>query len=145
MDDTNAKPEADLRLVAADVVSNYVSNNTLPAAEVPDLIRKIHAALSELGSGTTVEAPRAQTPAVTVRRSVQPDGISCLECGRKLKTLKRHLQADHGLSPSDYRVKWSLPGDYPMVAPSYAAERSAMAKKIGLGRKPGARRRRKSA
>jgi len=143
MEDTNRKYETDLRFATVDLVSAYISNNTLPAADLPDLVRKVHDALTALGSSSPAGKQSPATPAVSVRRSIQPDQITCLECGRGLKMLKRHLRADHDMTPADYRAKWRLSSDYPMVAPNYAAARSAMAKKIGLGQKPGARRRRK--
>ena len=119
--------------MTTEIVSAYVSNNTVDAASLPRLIESVHGALtSQQGAG--VAAAVTQEPAVAVKKSVGADRIVCLECGRKLKTLKRHLRADHDLSPAEYRSKWSLPADYPMVAPNYSKARSAFAKQIGLGR-----------
>ena len=131
-------PEQDDHLetvsIAADIVAAYVSNNPLPVGELPKLIGDIHAALK--GIGTPAVAPVVvQEPAVSVRKSVTPDFIICLEDGKKFKSLKRHIGVHFNLSPDQYRQKWNLPADYPMVAPNYAASRSALAKSIGLGRK----------
>jgi predicted transcriptional regulator len=119
--------------IAADIVTAYVSNNPLPVGELPKLIGDIHAALK--GIGTPVAEPVVkQEPAVPIKKSVTPDFIICLEDGKKFKSLRRHLQL-FDLTPDQYRQKWNLPADYPMVAPTYAATRSALAKSIGLGRK----------
>jgi predicted transcriptional regulator len=121
--------------MTADIVSAYVGNNSVSTTDLPNLIQQVHAALKGVSSGV-VEAPAsAQVPAVSIKKSIQPDHIACLEDGRKFKSLKRHLQAKYGMSPADYRAKWRLPRDYPMVAPEYAAARSAMAISIGLGQK----------
>ncbi len=126
--------DVSLELVSK-IVTAYVSNHTIPTSELPGLIRSVHDALPH-----TEKTPvQFRKPAVPIRRSVQPNYIVCLEDGKKLKTLKRHLGTVHGLSPQEYREKWRLPHDYPMVAPKYAERRSALAKKIGLGRKPGER------
>lgn len=116
----------------ADIVAAFVGNNTVPTAELSALIASVHAILSNLGAPQP-EAVVELVPAVPVRKSVTPDYIVCLEDGRKLKSLKRHLLAAFGLTPEAYREKWGLPKDYPMVAPNYAAARSEMAKRIGLG------------
>lgn len=116
----------------ADIVAAFVGNNTVPTAELPALIASVHASLSTLGAPQS-EAVLELVPAVPVRKSITPDYIICLEDGRKLKSLKRHLLAAFGLTPEAYREKWGLPKDYPMVAPNYAAARSEMAKRIGLG------------
>ena len=121
--------------LTADIVSAYVGNNPLPASGLPDLIASVSASVRKLGSAAPVESP-ALNPAVNPKRSVFPDHIVCLEDGKKFKSLKRHLMTDHGLSPEEYRGKWGLPSDYPMVAPNYSATRSALAKSSGLGRKP---------
>jgi predicted transcriptional regulator len=124
--------------LAADIVSAYVSNNPVPAATLPDFIQTVHASLAALGRGAAAPEPAAETkaPAVPVRKSITREYIVCLEDGKKFKSLKRHLQAAYGMTPADYRAKWGLPPDYPMVAPAYTAARSAMAKEMGLGRKP---------
>ena len=121
--------------LTAHIVSAYVEKNPLPAAGLPDLIASISASISGLGQQPAVaEVPLS--PAVNPKRSVFPDHIVCLEDGKKFKSLKRHIATHHGLSPDEYRAKWGLPADYPMVAPSYSAARSALAKTMGLGRKP---------
>jgi len=122
--------------LTADLVSAYVSNNPVPVAELPALIGQVHASLHALTSGAPAEQQEPQKPAVTIKKSVTPDYIVCLDDGKKFKSLKRHLMTRYGLSPDEYRAKWNLPADYPMVAPNYAAARSALAKKMGLGRKP---------
>jgi predicted transcriptional regulator len=119
--------------MAADIVSAYVGNNTVSVNELPNLIKNIHDTLKGISKGVTAEAVAPQTPAVPVRRSITPEFLICLEDGRKFKSLKRHLQTKYGMSPEDYRAKWGLPKDYPMVAPNYAASRSALAKQMGLG------------
>jgi predicted transcriptional regulator len=122
--------------LAADIVSAHVSNNSVAISDVPLLIRNVHSAL--VGLSEPVSAPVVkQEPAVTVRASIKPDYIVCLEDGKKLKMLKRHLMTHYQMTPDDYRAKWNLPADYPMVAPNYAEQRRTLAKKIGLGRKPG--------
>jgi predicted transcriptional regulator len=133
--------ENDVLALSADIVAAYVGQNTISAAAIPDIIRSVHQALASLGKGSGEPPPPAekQKPAVPVSRSVQHDFIVCLEDGKKLKMLKRYLRSRFDLSPEDYRRKWGLPPDYPMVAPAYAARRSDFAKKIGLGR--GVRRR----
>ena len=122
--------------LTAQIVSAHIANNKLGADALPALIQSVYQSLVTAGE---VEAPPVtQAPAVPWKKSVFPDFIVCLEDGKKLKMLKRHLKTSYGMSPDDYRTKWGLPRDYPMVAPSYAARRSTLAKKIGLGRKPGA-------
>ena len=130
------KEHGDVLRMAVDIVAAYVSNNTVPAAQVPEVINTVYGSLSSLDGGAQA-TPEPAKPAVSVRRSVTPDYIVCLEDGKKLKMLKRHLRAAYDMSPEEYRAKWGLPADYPMVAPNYAAQRSAFAKKIGLGRKKG--------
>jgi len=131
--------EAELLASSAEIVAAYVSRNTVGAAALPDLIRTVHGSLSGL-SGARATAPREkQKPAVPISRSVQRDYIVCLEDGARLKMLKRYLRSRFDLSPEDYRRKWGLPPDYPMVAPAYAERRSDFARKIGLGK--GVRRR----
>ena len=122
-----------------DIVVSYVSNNSVSVADVASLIRNIHATLATLGGGSA-PAEEKPEPAVSVRASVKRDYIVCLEDGKKMKTLKRHLMADHGMTPDEYRARWGLPSDYPMVAAEYAEKRRDLAKKIGLGRKPGQKR-----
>ncbi len=115
------------------IVSAYVSNNSVPSSELPDLITTVHEALRNPDQG----ASSALEPAVPIKRSIRPDYVICLEDGKKLKMLKRHLRTSYNMSPDEYRQKWGLSSDYPMVAPKYAARRSELAKIIGLGRKPG--------
>jgi predicted transcriptional regulator len=121
------------------IVVSHVANNTVVAGDLPKLIQQVFDALSNISSG--VASPARPRPAVPVKRSVTPDYIVCLEDGKKLKMLKRHLMTSYGLTPDEYRERWGLAADYPMVAPNYAAQRSALAKKIGLGTKPRKRRR----
>lgn len=121
--------------LTADIVSAYVGNNPLPASGLPELIASVSASVRKLAGAAVTESP-SLVPAVNPKKSVFPDYIVCLEDGKKFKSLKRHLRTDYGLSPDDYRAKWGLPPDYPMVAPSYSATRSALAKSTGLGRKP---------
>ena len=121
--------------LTAEIVSAYVSNNPVPAAELPAFIASVHSALVTLGTPSAPEPEKAQKPAVNPKKSVFPDYIISLEDGKHYKSLKRHLMANFGLTPEEYRIKWGLPSDYPMVAPSYAAARSALAKQMGLGRK----------
>ncbi len=118
-----------------EIVTAYLSKNTLPPDEVPALIRSVHATLGGIAGAEPV-ARENREPAVSVKKSVKPDYIVCLEDGKKLKMLKRYLRARYNMSPDEYRAKWGLPADYPMTAPNYAAKRSEFAKKFGLG-KPG--------
>jgi predicted transcriptional regulator len=122
--------------LTSDIVAAHVGNNDVAAADVPALITNVYAALAGLGEAPVVEDAKPQ-PAVSVRSSVKPDYIVCLEDGKKLKMLKRYLRTNYNMSPEEYRARWGLPADYPMVAPSYAEKRRDLAKKIGLGRKPG--------
>lgn len=129
----------ELIALTASIVSAYVTRNNVPTAELPRVIASVHTALAGL-EGTPAAVPAEPlVPAVPIRKSVTPDAIICLEDGRAFKTLKRHLSTRYGMTPDQYRAKWNLPPDYPMVAPSYAEARSAMAKSIGLGRKAGTR------
>ncbi len=134
---TAADSASTLLELTADVVAAYVSNNPVPAGELPNLISEIHSALGRIG---TVAAAPAVTekpkPAVNPKKSVFDDYIVCLEDGKKFKSLKRHLMSHFGMTPEAYREKWGLDANYPMVAPNYAAARSKLAKKMGLGRKP---------
>ncbi len=125
--------EIELLRLAADIVAAHLRHNSVPADAVPDVIRSVYAALRDAGSAEQTVVP--QEPALPIKRSVFPDYIVCLEDGKKLKMLKRHLQASYGMPPDEYRAKWRLPPSYPMVAPSYAARRSNLAKEIGLGRR----------
>ncbi len=125
---------ADLLALTADIVAAHVGNNTVSVTDVPTLIAGTFAALAGVG-GTAVPAEPMREPAVPVKNSVRPDHIVCLEDGKKLKMLKRHLMTRYNMTPEAYRAKWSLPADYPMVAPDYAAERRTLALKIGLGTK----------
>lgn len=119
--------------LAADIVSAYVSHNTIPASEVPALIRDVHGALTRINAAPAAPAAEAPRPAVNARKSVHDDFIICLEDGKKFKSLKRHLRTQYNMTPEQYREKWGLPPDYPMVAPNYAKARSALAKEMGLG------------
>ncbi|WP_297511938.1 MucR family transcriptional regulator [uncultured Caulobacter sp.] len=133
--DTTENNDVDILGLSAEIVAAYVGQNTVAQTAIPELIRTVHEALSALSNG--VEAPRPAEkakPAVPVGRSVQHDYIICLEDGKKLKMLKRYLRSHYDMSPEEYRRKWGLPPEYPMVAPAYAARRSDFAKKIGLGK-----------
>lgn len=120
--------------MTADIVSSHVANNTVAVSDLPNLIENIYSTLAKLG-GVVEPAKPKQEPAVSVRASIKPDYIICLEDGKKLKMLKRHLMTHYNMTPDEYRAKWNLPADYPMVAPNYALQRQALAKKIGLGTK----------
>jgi predicted transcriptional regulator len=120
----------------ADIVSVHVSNNSVSANDLPDLIQAVYASLAALGQAPE-PIDEKLTPAVSVRASIKPDAVTCLDCGAKMKMLKRHLGTEHGMTPAEYRARWNLPADYPMVAPDYAAKRKELAVRIGLGRKPG--------
>ena len=122
--------------LTSDIVAAHVSNNDVAVGALPGLITTVYAALANLGEAPAVEEAKPQ-PAVAVRSSVKPDYIVCLEDGKKLKMLKRYLRTNYNMSPEEYRARWGLPADYPMVAPNYAEKRRDLAKKIGLGRKPG--------
>jgi predicted transcriptional regulator len=122
--------------LAAEIVSAYVSNNSVPASELPNLIGEIHGALTRVVAGTVIipEPPAEPAkPAVSVKKSITNEYLICLEDGKKFKSLKRHLRTQYNLSPEQYRDRWNLPSDYPMVAPNYAAARSRLAKEMGLG------------
>lgn len=126
-------PNNDMLGLAADIVTAYVSNNSVTSEELPDVIKTVFTTLNLLGGGRG--AAGALKPAVPIKKSYSADYIICLEDGKKLKMLKRYLRSHFKMSPEEYRAKWNLPADYPMVAPSYAAKRSAFAKEIGLGKK----------
>ena len=128
--------------MTTDIVSAYVANNSINAADLPGLIQNVHRALAQVNTGEDTTPPVPQEPAVSVRKSITPDYLICLEDGRKFKSLKRHLRTKYNMSPEEYRAKWGLPKDYPMVAPNYAKARSDLAKQMGLGqggRKPARR------
>jgi predicted transcriptional regulator len=129
--------EDQLLRMTTDVVAAYVSNNTLPTGQLADIIASVYSSLRALDHSPTDGRGEALRPAVPVRKSITPDYLICLEDGKKLKMLKRHLRSTYGLTPDAYRAKWGLPADYPMVAPNYAQQRSAFAKQIGLGRSGG--------
>jgi predicted transcriptional regulator len=127
-----------LLALTAEIVSSHVANNSVVQSDMPDLIQSVFGKLSELATGedaTLIEL----SPAVPIKKSITDDYIVCLEDGKKLKMLKRHLMTAYGMTPEDYRAKWGLKPDYPMVAPNYALKRQELAKKIGLGRKPGSK------
>ena len=119
--------------LTAEIVSAYVSNNPVPAGDMPGLINQVHGALQRISGGHSEVQPEPLKPAVSVKKSITPDYIICLEDGKKFKSLKRHLRTQYNLTPEQYREKWGLPPDYPMVAPNYAAARSQLAKQMGLG------------
>jgi len=121
--------------LTAEIVSAYVSNNSLPSSELPSLIASVQASLEFVANPAKLEPQQALVPAVSIKKSVQPDFIVCLEDGKKFRSLKRHLRTAYDMSPDQYRSKWSLPHDYPLVAPSYAKARSELAKAMGLGQK----------
>ena len=136
MEEQQARPsKLDMIVLSADIASSFVSKNKLPPADISVLIRDIHAALSSLGEGKSDTKPENLVPAVPIKNSVKPDYIVCLEDGKKFKSLKRHLRTSFDMTPDEYRAKWGLPADYPMVAPNYAALRSQFAKDNGLGRR----------
>jgi predicted transcriptional regulator len=137
MSETAGKSFIDL---TAEIVSAYVSNNTTPASEIPALIAQVHAALTRVSSGRAETPAEPAKPAVSVKKSMTADYLICLEDGKRFKSLKRHLRTQYNMTPEQYRDKWQLPADYPMVAPNYAVARSQLAKNMGLGQQ---RRRRK--
>jgi predicted transcriptional regulator len=128
---TSSKTASEIAL-SAEIVAAYVSFNSVPTGDLADLIHAVHSALAKLGAVPAVVEPPPLVPAVSIRKSITPDHLICLDDGRKFKSMKKHI-ASLGMTPDQYRLKWSLPKDYPMVAPNYAARRSEMAKKIGLG------------
>ncbi len=132
--ESHALKSDDILRLATEIVAAYVSNNPIPVSDVPAMIKSVHNTLGGLGNGLQGDTPSAQKPAIPIKRSVNPDYIVCLEDGKKLKMLKRYLRSNYSMTPEEYRAKWGLPADYPMVAPNYAAQRSEFAKKIGLGR-----------
>lgn len=135
MHDESARLDASAGTImefASDIVSAYVSNNSIQSGELPSLIKDVHATLASLANGDF--STEAKKPAVPIKKSITDDFLICLEDGKKFKSLKRHLRSKYGLSPEEYREKWGLPFDYPMVAPSYARKRSELAKEMGLGK-----------
>lgn len=142
MSEINNDMNETLITLTSDIVAAHVSNNSVAVEDLPSLISNVYGALSGLGQAAPVVEERPE-PAVSVRASVKPDYIVCLEDGKKLKMLKRHLMTHYNMTPEQYRQRWNLPADYPMVAPNYAEKRRELAKKIGLGRKPGTKRGRK--
>ena len=138
MDTENPDVTEMLITLTSDIVTAHVANNNVDVDALPALIGNVYGALAGLGKTEEVESP--PEPAVPVRQSVKQDYLVCLEDGKKMKMLKRHLMTAYGMTPDEYRQRWNLPADYPMVAPAYAEKRRALAKKIGLGRKPGQRR-----
>jgi predicted transcriptional regulator len=136
-DNNNGSNE--LLVLTTEIVSSHVANNTVSVADLPHLIQQVYGTLAGIGGAPASMGARPQ-PAVAIKKSVTPDFIICLEDGRKLKMLKRHLKTAYNMTPEDYRERWQLPPDYPMVAPNYAKQRSSLAKKIGLGTKPRGRR-----
>jgi len=139
MQDLELEMKETLITLTSDIVAAHVSNNDVAVGDVPSLITNFYAALANLGEKPVVEEPKPQ-PAVAIRNSIKPEYIVCLEDGKKLKMLKRYLRTNYNMTPEEYRARWGLPADYPMVAPAYAEKRRDLAKKIGLGRKPGATR-----
>ncbi|MFA6114800.1 MAG: MucR family transcriptional regulator [Sphingomonas sp.] len=132
--DTQSELQETLITLTADIVAAHVSNNSVAVSDLPVLIANVHGALAGLGGAAPVPEVK-QEPAVSIRASIKPDYIVCLEDGKKLKMLKRHLMTHYQMTPEQYRAKWNLPADYPMVAPNYAEQRRTLAKKIGLGTK----------
>ena len=130
---TDSPVDANLIDLTADIVSAYVSNNTVASTDLPNLINEVYGALQRTSSSAQEPEPEPLKPAVPVKKSVMPDYIICLEDGKKFKSLKRHLRTHYDMTPEEYREKWDLGPDYPMVAPNYAAARSELAKKMGLG------------
>jgi predicted transcriptional regulator len=130
----NETAEDTLLTLTADIVAAHVSNNSVAVNDLPNLIQNVHAALTGISGSTAAPEPKAE-PKVSIRSSIKPDAIACLECGKKQKMLKRHLMTNHQMTPTEYRQKWGLSPDYPMVAPNYAEQRRTLAKSIGLGTK----------
>ena len=130
MDDKNTLID-----MTAEIVSAYVGKNEISAAELPALIQQVYSSLSDVSQGLVIADTEPAKPAISVKRSITADYLVCLEDGKKFKSLKRHLRAHYDMSPEEYRAKWGLPKDYPMVAPNYATARSALAKQMGLGQK----------
>ena len=140
MDSASTDMKETLITLTSDIVAAHVSNNSVGVDELPTLISNVFGALAGLGEPAPAAQEAPPKPAVSVRSSVKPDKITCLDCGMELKMLKRHLMTHHGMTPEQYRGRWGLSADYPLVAPNYAETRRNLAVKIGLGRKPGAKR-----
>lgn len=139
MENFEADMAETLITLTSDIVAAHVSNNDVAVEDVPTLITNVYSALAGLG-GNASQVEERPEPAVSVRSSVKKDRLTCLDCGKKMKMLKRHLSTEHHMTPDEYRARWELSSDYPMVAPDYAETRRDLAKKIGLGRKPGQKR-----
>ena len=133
----------DMLRMASEIVSAYVGNNEVPPSQIPDLIQSVYRSLNGVGQMPSL-GDASLAPAAPIKKSITPDYLICLEDGKKLKMLKRHLRTVYNMTPQAYRSKWNLPPDYPMVAPNYASQRSAFAKSIGLGRSSGAKKRRRA-
>jgi predicted transcriptional regulator len=132
--DTESPGSESLLKLASEIVAAYVSNNPIPVGELPTMIKSVHSTLGGLSGAAPGDLVTSQKPAIPIKKSITPEFLICLEDGKKLKMLKRYLRSRYGLSPDQYRTKWGLPADYPMVASNYAAQRSEFAKKIGLGK-----------
>jgi len=143
MADQNNSGNPNLLALTSSIVASHVSNNTVAIGDLPQLIQQVYAALSNVGQGGSVAIASRPQPAVPIKKSIAPEYIVCLEDGKKLKMLKRHLKTKYNLTPDTYRERWGLPPDYPMVAPNYAQQRSELAKKIGLGTTKRRRRKRR--
>jgi len=128
---TDKMDKSELLALTTDIVASHVANNRIDGNELPQLIRQVFATLSNIGEGSA--APERPQPAVPIKKSITPEFVICLEDGKKLKMLKRHLKTSYNMTPEEYRERWGLPADYPMVAPNYAVQRRELAKKIGLG------------
>lgn len=135
---TEKLSQNELLALTTEIVASHVSNNTVAVSDLSDLIRAVYGSLTNLSPTPAPEQPEKPSPAVAIKKSVTPEYIICLEDGKKLKLLKRHLRTKYNLTPQEYRQRWGLPSDYPMVAPNYAQARSSLAKKIGLGNKQAA-------
>jgi len=139
----SAEASGDLLKLVSEIVASYDSNNPVPVSELPAMIRSVHATLGGLSGLSVADGVTSQKPSVPIKKSITPEYLICLEDGKKLKMLKRYLRSRYSLSPDQYRTKWGLPADYPMVASNYAAQRSEFAKRIGLGRSAPAKGRRR--
>lgn len=135
MDQAAAVATPDMIELTAQIVSAYVMKNAVPVTQIPDLIAQVHGALRKTGEAPAEIPPERQQPAVAIKKSITPDFLVCLEDGKRFKSMRRHLSKSHGMRPDEYRAKWGLAQDYPMVAPNYAAARSKFARSIGLGQK----------